>query len=213
MIDNGNMFWSKATLLLLLAVFLIVGCGGSRAAMSRTRRSTQVGLIADIPSANKSGSSQTILAEGALPEDGRFVIFVMPSKPGGELYYYSEGPGRRRGKGTGRHLWGAGGGVITLGRRPHSSLRVLELNVGGGCGSSHRYALAFGLLRDTKDAVTDRAHGRRLRFMETHIPGRFDAEGVLVYSLLMTGRNHVVAQAPNGRIVDSKWYFGGCGRQ
>ncbi|HEV7942578.1 MAG TPA: hypothetical protein VGP17_07230 [Solirubrobacteraceae bacterium] len=192
---------------LLLASLLVGGCGGSQTALSSVRSYSRVGATAAgaaLVGANEL--KRTVLAEGSLPDHGRFVIFATPSKTGGALYYYAEGPGRS----ARRHLWGGGGGII-LGGRNHGTIDdQLELVVGGGCGSSHPYTLAFGLLRDANDTVIDQTHGRHFRFMVARIPRRFDTKGVLVYSLLVTGRNRVVTRAHDGRVVDSEWQSGGC---
>jgi hypothetical protein len=206
---TGAMSWIKiARAVVLMACVLLVGCGrGAHAVSATTRKYAQVTPLEEPDGLNR----EDILAEGSLPGNGKFVIFAFPSKMTDveyELYYTSEGPSKLPSRRW--YSWGGGGGVVTLNNPHRSQLQALELEVGGGCGSTHPYALAFGVLRNLKDTVVDRAHGKEIPFKLVLVPKRFHPDGALVYSLLMTGRNHVVTQTPHGRIVDGEWENGPC---
>jgi hypothetical protein len=70
------------------------------------------------------------------------------------------------------------------------------------------YAFAWGLLRHPKDVVTDQADGGTTALKIATIPAYMHPEGLLVYGLLLPGRNEIAVHAPNGQIVERESWQG-----
>jgi hypothetical protein len=85
---------------------------------------------------------------------------------------------------------------------------VLYIGVLHQCAGTYPYALAFGLLRDPRDLVTDRADGRTVSLKKVVIPARLHPEGVLAYRLLLPGQNEIVVRTPDGHIVERRDWQG-----
>jgi hypothetical protein len=85
---------------------------------------------------------------------------------------------------------------------------ALDMAVYRSCAGSHAYALAYGLLRQPKDAVTAQADAHMIAFKKVAIPASFGAEGVVVYALLGGGTTNIVTRTPSGQIVGNVSYTG-----
>jgi hypothetical protein len=104
---------------------------------------------------------------------------------------------------SGGHGAGAGGGGPEIER---GQSIPLEMDVSHGCLGPYAYALAYGMLRDSKDSVTAQADGTTIRLKKVVIPTNFHPDGVVVYALLGRGRNNVVERSATERVVyDENW--------
>jgi hypothetical protein len=107
----------------------------------------------------------------------------------------TEEPGERRGA--------IGGGSTPIEPGEHG---IMVMEVEQGCVGTHEYALAEGLLRESRDTVTAHGHGVPITFKKLPIPANLHASGVLVYALLTRGRIDVLTRAPNLRVVRDESY-------
>lgn len=85
----------------------------------------------------------------------------------------------------------------------------LEINVVHGCDGTRGYALAYGMLREPKDAITAQANGHSIRFRKVAVPAAFKPAGVLVYALFATpGPTRVITRLVTGKPIRRELFEG-----
>ena len=192
--------------LCLIGVGVLAGCASS---VSHGRR--RPGRVGYDPAEYAMRHGLT-LARGRMPDGGFFAIIVKHcfKEHCSELDEYGEEPARYTGLShrVGLVKEGFAGGLDvgppdvprSLRRKPHERA-LLALSVIHECAGPYPTALAYGLLYFDRDQMTDSADGRTVKFKKVTIPARFHPAGVLVYALLLPGRNERVVREPDGRVV------------
>ncbi len=103
---------------------------------------------------------------------------------------------------SGEHGSGGGGGLDI---EPDQRM-PLEIAVFHVCLGSYAHAVAYGMLRDPKDAVTAQVHGTTTILKKLVIPANFRPDGLLVYALLRGGPVTITVRTHSGRIVSNESY-------
>lgn len=85
---------------------------------------------------------------------------------------------------------------------------VISIEVVHACAGSYEYALAYGLLQDSRDSVTANGPGGSIGFKKVTIPAKLNAGGVLVYALLSQGPTEIVVKTRRGQIISSERWRG-----
>ena len=202
--------------LCLIGVGVLAGCASS---VSHGRR--RPGRVGYEPGPGEDGYEPVeyamrhglTLARGRLPDGGFFTIIVKHCFNGdcSELDEYGEEPARysglphsvglvKQGGATGPEV-GRPGVPRSVQRRARERVR-LTLSVLHECAGPYPTALSYGLLYSKRDEITVHADGRTVKFKKVTIPARFHPLGVLVYALLLPGRNEQVVREPDGRVVE-----------
>ncbi len=168
---------------------VVAGCGGTR----RAPKSYPV---------RYARNGVRVLAAGRLPEATYEIAALRYAFRGrsysrlGLRFASSNTQGVARGGG-----WSGGPSLEPDGRH-----RVLQINVSRSCEGASEVVLAYGLLRDSHDAVTVRSQHGIIRLKRATIPARFAAGGILVYGVLGVGPVDVITRTPDGRVVSDERY-------
>jgi hypothetical protein len=217
-----------AMLLLAMSVGL-AGCGsaGSHDGADKTRSLSAAEVIKRRLEANTprelayltSASGLTLARVGLPGEDVITVLAIRCGTTETGCYRFAEGweePARyvRAMQGeksrTAKRISGTGPAITDAG--PGERVAVLYMGVTHECAGpppyEYPYAFAYGLLRDPRDLVTDRADGRTVSLKKVVIPARLHPEGVLAYGLLLPGPNEIVVRAPDGHILERRDWQG-----
>ncbi len=213
----------------LLAVTVVVAGCGSTVAHNRangTRTTSPAEIIKRRLEASTKGELTYLssslrgptLARVGLPGGDVITISVMRCAPGNATCYqlaeYWEEPARdARSVHVKKHGMTSNGFIGTgpvIAHPGPGERMTLDMEVRHGCAGprQHRYpyALAFGVLRDDKDTVIDRADGRTIRMKKVVIPAHLHPEGMLMYGLLLPGPNDIELRTPNRVIVNrTRW--------
>jgi hypothetical protein len=180
-------------MVLLSLCVTVTGCGASRSAPRFGEHPVKY-----------AHNGVRILAKGRLPSGTFFVIAALRYEFMGRTYsrlgLRYEPPSEHRF--VGASGW-SGGPSLESGR---GEARSLVMNIARSCSGAYRSALAYGLLRDSKDTVTAREHRTAIVMKRVAVPANFEANGVLVYTLLGRGPTNVVTRTPSGRIVSDESY-------
>jgi hypothetical protein len=130
---------------------------------------------------------------------GEFSIIAKRYKYLGRSYSVLEDREER----SGERGMGASGGGPDIEAGQHG---LLEMDVSRGCLDGHLYAVAYGMLRDPTDLVTERTRDTVSKLDKVIIPASFRPDGVLVYTVLGQGSIDIMTRTQSGRVVTNESY-------
>jgi hypothetical protein len=95
----------------------------------------------------------------------------------------------------------AGGGAISIILNKSGTIQI-PIQIHHGCLGPRAYSVAYGVLGSSTDAAIAKSPEGEVVFKKVRVKG-LRASGVLVYSVIGNGPDHVVTKAANGTVVST----------